>query len=268
MSSIFIYHKNCADGFGAAWTYKQVDPDAEFIPAHHGDTPPDVTDRDVVIADYSYDRETLLAMKEKAKSLIVLDHHISAKEALEGLDFCIFDMKRSGAGLTWDHFFPDKERHWLIDYIEDRDLWNHKLLHTHEVIAALDSYPKTFESWDNLADMPFDELVCEGISILRYKTQLVSHLVKNNHSTIILDGYEVPCINTPILQSEVGHALVKSGKHPFSVTYFDTAKRRIFSLRSTDEGMDVSVIAKVYGGGGHRCASGFSILQEEVGEIL
>jgi len=33
----------------------------------------------------------------------------------------------------------------------------------------------------------------------------------------------------------------------------------VFSLRSTDEGMDVSEIAKQYGGGGHAHASGFRL---------
>ncbi|WP_277343388.1 DHHA1 domain-containing protein [Pseudomonas viridiflava] len=30
-------------------------------------------------------------------------------------------------------------------------------------------------------------------------------------------------------------------------------------MRSTDEGLDVSEIAKLYGGGGHRNASGFRV---------
>ncbi|WP_224794071.1 DHHA1 domain-containing protein [Pseudomonas fluorescens] len=33
----------------------------------------------------------------------------------------------------------------------------------------------------------------------------------------------------------------------------------MFSLRSTDEGMDVSEVASQYGGGGHRNASGFRV---------
>ena len=36
----------------------------------------------------------------------------------------------------------------------------------------------------------------------------------------------------------------------------------IFSLRSTDDGLDVSEIATAYGGGGHRAAAGFSVPRE------
>lgn len=39
--------------------------------------------------------------------------------------------------------------------------------------------------------------------------------------------------------------------------YWDTPEGRVFSLRSTDDGPDVSAIAKQYGGGGHAHASGF-----------
>jgi len=40
---------------------------------------------------------------------------------------------------------------------------------------------------------------------------------------------------------------------------WDTPEGRVFSLRSNDEGVDVSEVAKQYGGGGHRNASGFKV---------
>jgi nanoRNase/pAp phosphatase (c-di-AMP/oligoRNAs hydrolase) len=44
---------------------------------------------------------------------------------------------------------------------------------------------------------------------------------------------------------------------PFAACYWDTPDGRVFSLRSREDGVDVSAIAKRYGGGGHRNASGF-----------
>ena len=38
---------------------------------------------------------------------------------------------------------------------------------------------------------------------------------------------------------------------------------RIFSLRSTEDGLDVSEIASKFGGGGHKHAAGFSVPLEE-----
>ena len=45
---------------------------------------------------------------------------------------------------------------------------------------------------------------------------------------------------------------------PFSATFFIRADgKRVWSLRSREGGIDVSVIAKAHGGGGHAQAAGF-----------
>ena len=54
---------------------------------------------------------------------------------------------------------------------------------------------------------------------------------------------------------------------PFAVCYWDTLQGRVFSLRSTDDGMDVSEIAKQYGGGGHRNAAGFTVSLDRAREF-
>ena len=46
---------------------------------------------------------------------------------------------------------------------------------------------------------------------------------------------------------------------PFAACYWDTPAGRVFSLRSTDDGVVVSAVAKKYGGGGHRNAAGFRV---------
>ena len=57
---------------------------------------------------------------------------------------------------------------------------------------------------------------------------------------------------------------------PFAACYWDTPKGRVFSLRSSDDGADVSEVAKQYGGGGHRNASGFTVsfAQAQAFELL
>ena len=58
-----IYHASCHDGHCAAWLiWHYLDSEATFIPAQYGDSAPDVTDRDVLILDFSYPRETLETM--------------------------------------------------------------------------------------------------------------------------------------------------------------------------------------------------------------
>lgn len=67
----------------------------------------------------------------------------------------------------------------------------------------------------------------------------------------------VPVANLPYtMSSDAGH-LMTAGE-PFAACYVDTPNGRTFSLRSTDEGVDVSAVAQSFGGGGHRNAAGFS----------
>jgi oligoribonuclease NrnB/cAMP/cGMP phosphodiesterase (DHH superfamily) len=72
---------------------------------------------------------------------------------------------------------------------------------------------------------------------------------------VACDGRRVLCVNASSNISEVGHELAQG--RPFSVTYYDGAVSRKWALRSTPDGVDVSEIARKFGGGGHKHASGF-----------
>ena len=100
---LVLYHAECTDGFGAAWAIWKRYPSAEFIPADHGFPPPvSCAGRRVVIVDFSYSRPILEEMAKEATALQVLDHHITAQEALRGLPYVHFDLDKSGAVLAWE----------------------------------------------------------------------------------------------------------------------------------------------------------------------
>jgi oligoribonuclease NrnB/cAMP/cGMP phosphodiesterase (DHH superfamily) len=144
----------------------------------------------------------------------------------------------------------------IVRYIEDRDLWRFELPHSKEINAALSSYPRDFAVWDQLENKKIEELILEGTAILRYQTQLVDFLAKEAEEVDIA-GHKVLSINSPVLQSELGNRLAQG--HPFGAVWYDQKGKRKYSLRSAADGVDVSEVAKQYGGGGHKAASGFSI---------
>lgn len=229
---------------------------------HHGDTPPDVTGKDVYICDFSFDRNTLLKMKEQASSLVVLDHHKTAEKNLHGLDFCVFDMTRCGAAITWDYFFNANQpgpRHWIIDYIQDRDLWQWKLTNSREISDAIFSYPQTFEAWAELATRTPISLAMEGLAIGRYKQKQIDTCLKAAYWTQF-DDYRVMAVNTNLHHSEVTTILAERGlpTAPFGISWslLDNGKFR-YSLRSVN-GFDVSALCENFGGGGHPAAAGFT----------
>ncbi|OLU15359.1 phosphohydrolase [Pseudomonas sp. PA1(2017)] len=275
MKTLCIYHANCADGFGAAWVVRKAlgAENVDFHPGKYGEPAPEVEGRDVIIVDFSYKRDQLLQLAQSARSILIIDHHKSAAEDLAELPAApatysewleaqqplgaVFDMQRSGAGLAWDFFYPGSKRRWLINHIEDRDLWRFEIYGTERVMASLFTFPQRFETWDDLMECDFHDLHEEGAGILRKQAKDVADLVPNTRR-LIISGHDVPALNCPhFMASEAGHVLAQG--ELFAACYSDTPNGRVFSLRSLPEGLDVSEVAKQYGGGGHRNAAGFTV---------
>lgn len=269
-ATICIYHANCADGFGAAWVVHWFCPDVEFYAAKHGEPAPDTAGKHVLIVDFSYSLDVLQQMASTALSVLVIDHHKTAQEALAALPqlhpgslerhqlAAVFDMNRSGAGLTWDYFYPDQPRPALINHIEDRDLWRFQLEGTREIMANLFSHPQDFEVWDGLMAMSVDTLRAEGAAIERAQQKELRDLLAATQRRMTIAGYDVPAANLPFTKASDAGNIMCAGES-FAAIYWDTPEGRQFSLRSTDAGEDVSAIAKQFGGGGHRNAAGFSV---------
>lgn len=278
-----IYHGNCQDGFGAAWAVRKAlgAENVEFYPGVYQDDPPDVKGRDVLIVDFSYKRPVLERMAADARAVCVLDHHRSAMDDLAGLPspfdwgtsdewgpLCaMFDMERSGAGLTWD-YFHGTDRPPLIEHIEDRDLWRFALPKTREIAAALFSYPYDFDLWDSLmGEERVATLAIEGEAIERKHHQDITNLLPVVERVMTIGGIKMPVANLPLtLTSDAGHRMAANGPG-VAACYWDTAEGRIFSLRSTDIGPDVQAIAVKYGGGGHAKAAGFRMPRGWEGDV-
>lgn len=264
MKPLCIYHGNCADGFGAAWAVrKALGDDVEFFAGTYQQDGPDVTDRDVFLVDFSYKSSVLKIMAQKANSVTVIDHHKTAEEDLrplidEGIVGGIFDMSKSGAMLAWEWFHPEKEPPTLIRHIQDRDLWQFKLPGTREIQAALFSYPYDFEVWDALMIMDLEQLHSGGCAIERKHFKDIEELLPATQRRMIIAGHNVPVANLPYIHSsDAGHQMAIG--EPFAACYMDGPDGRTYSLRSSEDGIDVSDIAKMFGGGGHAKAAGFFI---------
>jgi oligoribonuclease NrnB/cAMP/cGMP phosphodiesterase (DHH superfamily) len=262
---IVIYHANCQDGFGAAYAaWKTFGDGAHYVPAHYGQLPPydkmnDTTD--VYILDFSYKLLELEKIRDRAKSVIVIDHHKTAWEDLEHWSGkTVFDMNHSGAFLAWQHFYGPSPIPRLIQYIEDRDLWRFDLPLSRQVSAYIKSVPLDFLHWrdmEYLVHHDFDRVTDKGSSILDYQNRLVGEMTRHEHRIVLLAGHMVPVVNATVLFSEVGHELLGITGYECVAYYFDRNDgKRQWGLRSSGD-FDCSEIARHYGGGGHKHAAGF-----------
>ncbi|MCI0350708.1 MAG: DHHA1 domain-containing protein, partial [Acidobacteriales bacterium] len=175
---------------------------------------------------------------------------------------------RSGAMMAWQHFFPDVPAPRLIEHIQDRDLWRFALPGTREIQANVFSYPYDFGVWDVLMNADVEGLRTGGEAIERKHHKDIAELVKVTKRRMVIGGFDVPVANLPYtLSSDAGHLMAQ--QEPFAACWWMTQADVVFSLRSSGDGLDVSEIAKNYGGGGHRNAAGFKISVERfIGEFL
>jgi oligoribonuclease NrnB/cAMP/cGMP phosphodiesterase (DHH superfamily) len=223
--------------------------------------------------------------------MIILDHHKTAQEDLGRLpqmrtasiiealstfrEVCwtnnmpdiaaFFDMERSGARLAWDFCHPGKDTPELIRFIEDRDLWRFDYPQTRAFSLWLRSHPYDFATWDRIARQLDSEdqpaIVGQAIAIEAFYDQKIAEIVRTAQWRPI-NNIPVPVANcTWAFASDAAHALLSAHPAaPFAATYYDRGDgSRTYSLRSDDNRMDVSQVAKRYGGGGHRNAAGFEV---------
>jgi uncharacterized protein len=261
---LIIYHADCADGFTAAWCfYRKYGDRAIYVEGHYQHSPPDVEGCDVYLVDFSYKRDVVEKLLLDAASVTLIDHHKSALDDLKdlpGLKYHI-DINRSGATLAWSYLFPDEKYPLLLEHVEDRDLWRFKLQNTKEVMACLFTYNHDFDVWNELMsadESRISEMVNIGKVLISKHDKDTRELVKLCKRRMVIAGYDVPVASIPYMfASEAGHIMAEGER--FAACYIDTDSERIFSLRSNNDGVDLSEIAKHYGGGGHVRAAGFKV---------
>lgn len=269
---LVIYHANCLDGFTAAWAvWKALGDDATYLAASYGEPiPPESTtmDRDVIVVDFSYSFDEMMALANNSKSVTVLDHHATAQAALLPLLSSKiisgeFDMDRSGAAMAWDHYHPKKKRPVLVDAVQDRDLWRFELTNTRAFMACLALVPKEFAAWDDFADRiksQRDAVISSGLLLLEKHDRSVKKYVNGTKLRLNIGGHLVLAANIPAeFASDVGNGLAEDRDQAFGASFTVRHDGVSFSLRSTAYREDVSKIAEGYGGGGHRNAAGFHV---------
>ena len=271
-----IHHYPCFDGIGAKYAaWKKFGNTAQYIGHNYGETK-DLglnLEDEIYILDFSFKRDRMLEIAGQVKTLTIIDHHKTAQADIEGLAapnlIKVFDMKQSGAVLSWKFFHPDEPVPTLLLYVEDRDLWNWTMPNSERVNEGLTAVPLNVHAWEDLVkDWPasVEMLLARGDALLDRKKRVVTSAIKDP-MWITLNGVTMPIVNTTEYMSDVGNALVVSG-HPCSAYFMVRGGKVQVGLRSTKEGTNVSEICAAYGGGGHHAAAGFVTTPEAFFPLL
>lgn len=290
MSKTYIlYHANCTDGLGAKYAaWKKFGDQAEYLPMKYDDAIPSFERSSTIyMVDYSRSRKEIIDLRADGQHrVVIIDHHKTAKEELEGLGDVVFDMNKSGAVLAWEYFHPTVPVPKLLEFIQDRDLWNWKMQGTREILKALEMRDKDWDiaKWDGIQEEMNEDLngffgkgatisLWEDIRIERATKKenihFFEYLFKDSEGKVKV--FKVGMLNSTILPSEMGAKICETYPVDFSITYYLDSNNKVnLSFRSKKgSNVDVSAIAKDLGGGGHPAASGAVIsIHQLVGLFL
>ncbi|MDR2328438.1 MAG: phosphoesterase [Comamonas sp.] len=277
---LILYHgRNCPDGYGAAlaaWLF--FSGNAEFRGLDHGEiqTVDDLgplAGRTIYILDFAFGPELLAAIEAQAHKLVLLDHHKSAAEKLNGYQCTCgvvhFDMNKSGARLAWEFFFPKDPIPALVLHIEDRDIWRWQYPESGAFLAALDMEPRSFERWAEIAAFSPEQLsafMARGGAMDEKYLKLCSDIAEGAQP-LVFNGVAGLMVNAPgMFHSQVGDILAKQSG-TFALMWSASPKGAKCGLRSRSD-FNCIPLAESMGGGGHAQACGFRMGVDRLPELL
>lgn len=261
---LVVYHKDCPDGFGAAWAaWKKFGARAEYVPVEPRVLPRyPIRHGTVYVLDNSLRKSDVQKLVAAKNSVVVIDHHKSSEADVQASPEYVFDLKHSGATLAWAYFHPHKKVPLFLRYTEAIDLWkfDRKIL---ETTAYLFMHEYTFPRWSAFAKNMENKTKRAayrnlGKVVLAREDAMVKKTIKKAEQ-VLFAGHKVLAVNASLkdLSSALGFALRKK-KPPMSIVWYKEGSVLNVSLRG-DGSVDVSKIAAKFGGGGHPNAAGFEL---------
>jgi oligoribonuclease NrnB/cAMP/cGMP phosphodiesterase (DHH superfamily) len=268
-------HHNDADGrASAAIVRRALGPDTMLHEMNYGEPVPwskvAKAGRTVVV-DFSLPEEQMLRIARES-DLIWIDHHISAIEELADVSRDwpgLRDPRDAACILTWRYFFPDQPVPRGIVLIGDRDAWHWTEPETgafDEGLYQQDTDPENDRLWKPLLDddpQILEELIARGAVLREARLHNIRRQVENYGYPVTFEGYSTLAINVRG-NGDLG-AYIREIGYQIAYCYIDNMQNgklvTFVGLYSAD--VDVSVIARKFGGGGHKGASGFSFTRND-----
>jgi oligoribonuclease NrnB/cAMP/cGMP phosphodiesterase (DHH superfamily) len=267
-TKITCYYHNDLDGIASAAIFNLVYPNSKLIKINYGNEIllSDIENKIVAILDFSFEYKEMSLIISKAQEVIWCDHHKSAKEKLSNFWNHpelkgIRDLTFSGCELTWQYFFKNIETPDIIKLIGDRDLWKFEFEGTipfNERMYTISNNPSDslwmlLLSNEKFVQNIIRQIISEGKILIEEKERRISKSFESGFDAYI-QNYKTRIINSGNDVSEVGHHAVKQG-YDIGFIWRQIGTKINCSLRSEGD-VDVSEIAKKFGGGGHKNASG------------
>ncbi len=280
---ICIYHSKDLDGYCSGAIVKLKYPDAKLIGFDYGQTLPmeEIPEGEAIIMiDVSLPMDKMYELAKHSKfKLTWIDHHISAindfkKYVGEGESFCnpVLEDGISACEGGWKYLFPDVFMPTAVKLLgeydtwrnQDKDRWDNAIMPFQYGMRLFCSSPETFPKelfdwYDIITDNPVYKIIHNGKLILDYQNTQNERAAKTLSFEIEFEGLRAICLNSGGANSQLFSSVYDEAKHDIMIPFVFSGKHWTFSLYTTKDEIDCSVIAKSKGGGGHKKAAGFKL---------
>ncbi len=218
----------------------------------------------VIIVDFSFKPEIMKEVLRRGAHVIWIDHHKTASEYNYGVnvpglrDFT--DKGKAGCELAWEYFNPEKVTPRAVELIGDYDKWALKFqpecFWFYEGLKMEVTIPQSalwYHLFEGNAEIE-TEILTQGKAAIRYRDNYCEEVRRAYGYETVLDGHRAFATNFYMFGSRAFGDLMD--KYDFCIAYIHDGGRFAVSLYSAKE-IDVSEVAKKFGGGGHKGAAGF-----------
>lgn len=275
---LIIYHSDIDGHASGAILQKYLkDRNPIMIQMNYDDTFPwelVTGETEVWMTDFSLQPwDNMVRLHRSCKKLIWIDHHKSAIQyyndwlkndgsPIEGL----LKDGRAACGLCWDYCNPELPEPLPIHLAECYDVWKWQ-----EIEGAIEfqygtkfyeTDPGTLDGqnfWKCLLEQSSirtAEIISYGELLIKYKERSNSTYIKDNCFETTLDKLNVIAVNRKE-NSQQFDSIWNPLKYHAMLAFTWAKGIWTISLYTTRDDVDVSVIAKKHGGGGHKRAAGF-----------
>lgn len=279
-STALVTHRGCLDGTGSALMFLWAGGRRDRILFKNPSMlvlPPEEVPSDVDEVWYADCCPPTMNEPAAGRPFRVFDHHVSNERQFGSDPRCTFDMGKSGSSLMASVLgqvddsdsFEMEGRRDLIRALESYDLGRFD----YEPGQRLADIAATY-SQEQMLDLMFElgphgvlhdrDLTCRAEAMASVRNLYADSASKAAHYSNIsfsapIDAtLRVGVAASPVYwKNEVSERILDSGKADLAVVIDVTGG--MVSLRSRSTGPDCSIIAGLYGGGGHARAAGFKI---------
>jgi oligoribonuclease NrnB/cAMP/cGMP phosphodiesterase (DHH superfamily) len=282
-----FYHKRDLDGqcSGAIAKYYFLEENyvenIKMWPYDYGEPFPfdKIMDGEIVwMVDITTNPYEVMLEINKRYNLFVVDHHKSfidfqVKHKIPGY----FEIGKAACELTWEHCFSSEKMPPLVRLLGCYDIWNKSaeydwddyIMPIQMGIKIRDADPvsgydfwKTYFNWfrgnSYYAEQLLYTIKNSGKDILKYQMKEDAKTCSFFAFPAIFENYKAICLNSTRFNSKVYESVWDKEKYDIMLAWVNVkGERYSVSIYTDKPGVDVSEIAKSFGGGGHVQAAGF-----------